>query len=414
LHRYLTNEIPGTGGAIKETPEDFMVAEIPLYLPCGDGEHTFAEIEKRGITTFEALRRIAKAVNVAEREIGYAGMKDAKGVTRQTFSIPRLAPERLLVLEIPGISVLAATRHRNKLKLGHLAGNRFRVRIRGVEVGATARAEQVLALLKERGVPNYFGPQRYGVQGNSHLIGRALLRQDYHEAIDALIGNAGQVRDERWQAAILAYRRGDPAESLSLFPGHCRTEREILQRLVKRPDAWEKAMHAVHPRLKALYLAAFQSTLFDRLVDERLDSFDQVMTGDLAFKHDNGACFLVEDADHEAERARRFEISPSGPLFGCKMKFPAGRPLAMEEALLKAEGLTPADFDLPGGLRLEGERRTLRIQLGEPEMQPDGDCLLLEFSLPKGAYATSVLREIMKTELNGEQPGEQKPPDLDY
>jgi tRNA pseudouridine13 synthase len=382
---------------IKETPEDFLVTEIPLYPPCGEGEHTFAEIEKRGVTTFEAIRRIARALNVADREIGYAGMKDAKGVTRQTFSIPHLAPEQLFALEIPGIRVLAATRHRNKLKLGHLAGNRFRIRISRVEAEAPNKAEQVLALLKERGVPNYFGPQRYGAQGNSHLIGRALLRQDYHEAIDALMGNPAQIRDERWQSAIAAYRRGDPAESLLLFPGHCRTEREILQRLVKRPDAWEQALHAVHPRLKALYMAAFQSTLFDRILDERLNAFDRVMTGDLAWKHDNGACFLVEDEDREAKRAQRFEISPTGPLFGCKMKLPAGRPLAMEEALLLAEGLTPADFDLPGGLRLEGERRPLRVQLGAPAMKPDGDGVLLEFSLPKGAYATSVLREIMKT-----------------
>ena len=400
MHRYLTRDVPGIGGVIKETPEDFLVAEIPLYPAEGAGEHTFTEIEKRGITTLEALRRIARGLNIIERDIGYAGMKDAKGVTRQTFSIPRVAPEHLLALELPGIKVLSATRHRNKLKLGHLAGNRFRIRIRGVEAEAPAMAEQVLALLKERGVPNYFGPQRYGAQGNSHLIGCALLRQDYHEAIDALMGNPAQVRDERWQAAIAAYRRGDPAESLLLFPGHCRTEREVLQRLVKRPDAWEKAFHAVHPRLKALYLSAFQSTLFDRLLDERLDAFDQVMTGDLAWKHDNGACFLVEAADLEAARARRLEISPTGPLFGCKMKLPAGCPLAMEEALLQAEGLTPADFDLPGGLRLEGERRPLRVPLGSPDMQTVGDGVVLEFSLPKGAYATSVLRELMKSESN--------------
>jgi tRNA pseudouridine13 synthase len=400
LHRYLTIDVPGIGGVIKETPEDFLVAEIPLYPAEGAGEHTFAAIEKRGVTTLEALRRIARALDIPERDIGYAGMKDAKGVTRQTFSIPRHTPERLLALELPGIKVLSATRHRNKLKLGHLAGNRFRIRIRGVEAGAPARVEQVLALLEERGVPNYFGSQRYGAQGNSHLIGRALLRQDYHEAIDAIMGNPAQVRDERWQAAIAAYRRGDPAESLLLFPGHCRTEREILQRLVKRPDAWEKAFHAVHPRLKTLYLAAFQSTLFDRILDKRLDAFDRVMTGDLAWKHDNGACFLVEDADREAERAQRFEISPSGPLFGCKIKLPAGQPLAMEEEALQAEGLTPTDFDLPGGLRLEGERRPMRVQLGAPDMQSDVDGVVLEFSLPKGAYATSVLREIMKSEPN--------------
>ncbi len=211
------------------------------------------------------------------------------------------------------------------------------------------------------------------------------------------MGDPAQVRDERWQAAIKAYLRGDTGESLRLFPGHCRTERAILQRLEKRPDAWEKAFQAVHPRLKGLYLSAFQSALFDRLLDERMDTFDRVMTGDLAWKHDNGACFLVVDEAREAERAESFAISPSGPMFGCKMKLPAGEPLAMEEALLKAEGLTRADFDLPGGLRLEGERRPLRVPLGEVQLQQDDAGVLLEFSLPKGAYATSVLREIMKT-----------------
>jgi tRNA pseudouridine13 synthase len=398
LHKYLTTDIPGTGGVIKETPEDFLVAEVPLYQPCGEGEHTFVEIEKRGITTFEALRRISRALNVQEREIGYAGMKDARGVTRQTLSIPRTSPERLLALELPGISVLSAARHRNKLKLGHLAGNRFRIRIRNVGDDAIANTEKTLAILAERGVPNYFGQQRYGAQGNSHLIGRALLKRDYREAIDAVMGEPAQVRDERWQAAIAAYRRGDPEESLRLFPGHCRTEREILQRLVKHPDAWEKAFQAVHPRLKVLYLSAFQSSQFDLLLDDRLDTFDCVMNGDLAWKHDNGSCFLVEDETLEAVRALRFEISPSGPMFGCKMKLPAGSPLAMEEGLLRSEGLTLGNFDLPGGLRLEGGRRPLRVPLCEAHQHPDSDGVMLEFSLPKGSYATSVLREIMKSE----------------
>jgi tRNA pseudouridine13 synthase len=107
---------------------------------------------------------------------------------------------------------------------------------------------------------------------------------------------------------------------------------------------------------------------------------------------------MVEDADNEAERARIMEISPTGPMFGCKMKLPAGQPLQMEEALLKAEGLTPAAFDLPGGLRLEGERRPLRVPLAGVDLQQDEDGVTLRFSLPRGAYATSVLREILKTE----------------
>lgn len=395
---YLTADIPGTGGIIKETPEDFLVEEVPLYLPCGEGEHTYANIEKRGITTLEAIRRIGRALQVPERDIGYAGMKDAVGLTRQTFSIPRVAPEAILNLEIPGMLVLSVSRHRNKLKLGHLAGNRFRIMLRGTEEGSIERVEATLAVLQERGIPNYFGSQRYGAQKNSHLVGRGLVQGDWRTAFETVIGDAAQVRDERWRAAIEAYRRGDIQESIRLFPGHCRTERDILQRLAKRPEEYEKAFHAINPRLKKLYLSAYQSSLFDRLLTERLSSLDRVLDGDLAIKHDNGACFLVTDAAGEAARAEHFEISPSGPMFGCRMMLPEGRPHEMEEALLTSEGISLESFNVAGGLTMQGERRPLRVPLGEASAKTDGEALLLTFQLPRGSYATSVLREIMKPE----------------
>lgn len=398
VSNYLTADLPGTGGVIKALPEDFLVEEVPLYLPCGEGEHTYALIEKRGMTTLEALRRLCRALGVAERDAGYAGLKDARGITRQTVSLPRVAPEAVRAIELPGLRVLAAEQHRNKLKPGHLAGNRFRIRVREVGAGALSRAEAIVAVLARRGVPNRFGEQRYGVQGTTHLIGRALVAGDWRQAVELVIGDPALVEGDGWRAAIEAYRRGDLTESLRLFPGHCRAEREILQRLTKRPDAYEAAFNAVHPRLKKLYLSACQSYLFDRVLDQRLQTIDTVVAGDLAWKHDNGACFLVTDATAEAGRTARFEISPTGPLFGCRMTLPAEEPLRREETLLTAEGLTLASFDLPGWRRLEGERRPLRVPVAGALAGMDGEDLLLEFSLPKGSYATAVLREIIKVE----------------
>lgn len=399
MYAYLTADLPGTGGVIKEIPEDFIVEEIPLYLPCGEGEHSYVVIEKRGVTTLEAIRRLSRALGVTDREIGYAGMKDSRGITSQTLSLPRVEPDRILSLSLPGIRVLSVARHRNKLKPGHLAGNRFSIRVRGVAADAAERAAAVLQVLSARGVPNYFGLQRYGGLGNSHRIGKALLRGDYRGAVDEIMGDPDVVRDERWRHAVEAYRRGDLAASLDSFPGHCRTEREILQRLLKRPEAYQRALDAVSPKLRKLYLSAYQSSLFDRVLESRLDRIDTLETGDLAFRHDNGACFLVEDRAAEAERVRDFQISPTGPMFGCKMKLPEGLPRETEEAVLLAEGLELASFNPPGGLRMEGERRPLRIPLRELSMDMDDDGLLLGFSLPKGAYATSVLREIMKTDF---------------
>jgi tRNA pseudouridine13 synthase len=396
MRKYLTEDLPGTGGIIKEKAEDFLVAEIPLYQPCGEGEHTYVEIEKTGITTLEAIRRISRALGVQERDIGYAGMKDAGGVTRQTVSIPRVDTEKVLNVDVPGVKILSAVRHGNKLKLGHLAGNRFRVRICNPADNALERAGVILAVLRKRGVPNYFGNQRYGAQGNYPRVGRALLLGDWKAAVDAIIGSPQAVKDERWKAAIEAYRLGDIEASIAAMPAYCRTERDILLRLVKRPGAFDKALHAVNPRLRKLYLSAYQSSLFDVILEERLGGFDKVMDGDLAFKHANGACFLVLDAMSEVSRAESFEISPSGPLFGCRMKMPEGLPMRLEEQVLKGEGLDLKQFDIPGGFRLEGERRPLRIPVGEPVLEMESDALVFEFSLPRGAYATSVLREIMK------------------
>ena len=398
MQRYLTAEVPGTGGVIKGSPEDFVVEEIAAYQPSGQGEHCYAQIEKRGIATLEALRRLSKALGVQERDIGYAGMKDAVGVTRQTVSIPRVAPEKVLALEIPGMRVLSAVMHGNKLRLGHLKGNRFRIRLRDAAPGAIEHAEAALAILERRGVPNRFGAQRYGAQGNTHVIGAALLRRDFKQAIDTLIGDPAAVTDERWRLAIEAYRRGELAESLALFPGHLRGERELLGRLVQRPDAFEKAFNSVQPRMKRLYLSAFQSSLFDQVLEQRLDRLEYVGTGDIAFKHENGACFLVQDAAAEAARAQAFEISATGPMFGCTMMEAQGDQGELERSILAAKELTPESFNLSGGLRMEGERRPLRVPITGALAQEEGGDLLLDFSLPRGSYATCVMSEIMKAE----------------
>lgn len=397
MHKYLTEDVQGIGGTIKETPGDFIVEEIPLYVPCGEGEHTYVELEKTGITTLEAIRRIARFAGAQERDLGYAGMKDAAGITRQTISVPRIPPEKFSGVELPGLRVISAKRHRNKLKLGHLSGNRFTIRICNPAEEALEKAEKVLEVLCRRGVPNYFGPQRYGAQGNYPQVGRAILLGDYRAAVDAVMGSAAAIHDEGWKRAIELYHQGDVSKSLDYLPRHCRTERDILLRLEKKPDAFDRAFHSVHPRLKKLYLSAYQSSLFDRVLDLRLPRLDTVIEGDVAFKHSNGACFIVHDADAENARAETFEISATGPMFGWKMKLPEGPSLDLERQVMTDEGLALEQFDVGGGLGMEGERRPFRVQVNEPAVRMDERSLIVTFSLPRGSYATVVLSEIMKS-----------------
>src|SRR5947209_20244135 len=135
----LTPELPGTGGSIKQQPEDFEVEEVPAYEPAGSGEHLFLWVEKRGLGAEYFARQVARRLGVAPGEVGTAGLKDRHAVTRQWVSVPAAAESRLTQLDGDGIALLRVSRHTNKLRPGHLRGNRFRVWIRDVDVAATER-----------------------------------------------------------------------------------------------------------------------------------------------------------------------------------------------------------------------------------------------------------------------------------
>lgn len=396
MAEFLTAALPGTGGEMKQSVEDFCVEEIPLYLPCGQGEHLYLTVEKRGISTPELLSRLARALGVREREIGYAGLKDARATTRQTLSLQGVDREQVLQLQIPDVEILGAEWHGNKLRLGHLAGNRFRIRLRKVGSEALERALDILHVLQDLGVPNRFGEQRYGVLGNNQRIGLRLLRGDFAGAAEEIIGDPQLIANARWQEAAGCYRSGDLAGARAALPPRFREEHRLLEMLLGGRSHRDAVLGLPRARLR-LYLSACQSQLFDRLLAMRLATLEQFWPGDLAWKHDNGACFLVEDPAAEQPRADRFEISPTAPLFGYKVRLAHGQAGILEQSLLDKEQLTLESFRLGGGLNMEGERRPLRVPLADLSAEQQGDDLLLGFSLPRGSYATSVLHEVMKT-----------------
>lgn len=395
INNYLTADIEGTGGRIKETPEDFQVEEIPLYQPCGEGEHLYISVEKRGLTTHQLLRHAAQVLSVNERDIGYAGLKDSKATTIQTISIPLIEPDAARKLETEQIKVLDAIRHRNKLRPGHLAGNRFQIRISGPRNNSLPQAESILTKLQDKGVPNFFGVQRYGLLGNSHLIGLAILRNDFENACQLLIGNPEDIEHPGWKKGVELFHEGKLEAAVEQLPRHCRYERQLLTGLAKGQTG-KKAVMNLPRNILRLYLSAYQSSLFDKIVAMRLATIDKLWPGDIAIKHANGACFRVEDAPAEQLRADTFEISASGPLYGHKTMLASGQSGILEESLLDKEKLSLADFKLGRGLAMTGERRALRVPVAEASVHEKGGDFLLTFTLPKGSYATSLIREITK------------------
>lgn len=385
-------------GVIKEDYDDFVVEELPLYAASGAGTHTYFLLEKRGLSTMQAVNDMARALGVRRIDIGYAGLKDARAVTRQWMSVEHVDPERIERIDLPRMRVLCVTRHANKLKLGHLRGNAFTIRIRHTDPGRRDEVARALETLAARGVPNYFGQQRFGLRGDTWEVGREIVRENLDAALDIVLGRPDPHDDSQIRQARELYEAGDYVRALDLWPHAFREERHALKTLLASRGRKKRAFLAIDRSLRRLYVSAYQSHLFNRIVAERLPAgLDRLMTGDLAERHRGGAVFHVLDAAVEQPRADAFEISPSGPLFGYRMTEPSGEPAAMEQRVLDAEGLQRQAFRSKH-LRVKGGRRALRVPVEDARValaaDAQGNYLELRFTLPKGSYATSLLREV--------------------
>lgn len=346
----LTAELPGILARIKDDAADFVVEELPAYLPSGSGEHLFLWIEKVDLATDQLLRIMQRRLGLKEVDIGVAGIKDRRAISRQFVSIPARAEERVGELNSHDIRVLSAVRHQNKLKTGHLRGNRFTIRLREVqpEAGgsldqALASVQTILARLQREGVPNYYGDQRFGHDGETVQLGFDLLQG-----------------------------RRTPRD---LPPG----QRRFLLRLA---------------------LSSVQSLLFNQVLGERLARglFGSVEKGDVLQVVASGGIFPCEDPAVDQPRYVAHEVVPTGPMFGPKMRRATQAPGEREATVLAESGLADRDFETYGDLTL-GTRRALAVFPGDLSVSVEGqDSLLLSFTLPPGCYATMVLHEFVRGE----------------
>jgi tRNA pseudouridine13 synthase len=339
---FITPEWPGIGGVIKVRPDHFRVEELPLYLPSGQGDHLYLRLERAGWNTRDLAQRLAAIFAVADDAVGHAGLKDKQARVSQTFSVQvrgmeleearDRAAEALGRLD-PPVTVLSAARHGNKLKAGHLLGNRFQVVVSQTEEQAEAKARAVAEALEQLGMPNYFGPQRFGRQGDNPAQGLAVL--------------AGRGPREKW--------------------------------------------------LRKLVLSAWQSEVFNQWLAQRVldGDFARLLPGDLAKKTDTGGLFIVEDLAAESLRMERREITYTGPLMGAKLRWAEAEAGRRERAALAATGVDEAQLKRAG---LQGGRRPARIWPQGLSITPHSEGLAFAFSLPKGAYATTLLREFCKLE----------------
>jgi tRNA pseudouridine13 synthase len=339
---YLTPDLEGIRGRIRAHPEDFMVEEVALYEPSGYGRHLYVNITKRSQTTRDVQLQLAELFSLRPRNIGTAGLKDKHAVTTQTFSIlfekngVRPDDASTLIEDSLNVKVNWAKFHGNKLRAGHLIGNRFKITITDTHMPpgrAAERSRRIAEAIHRRGLPNYYGEQRIG-------------------------GDGEKVRDG-WA---------------------------ILQGQKKLNDRW----------LSKLLVSVYRSYLCNRYLAERMRRglFDRLLLGDIAKKHETGGIFWVNDSSTEQPRYEAQEISFTAPIYGYKMSRPLGEAAALEAEIFVESGVSMETYKR---MRVTGTRRfgrlTPRIDVSEA---PGG--VQLSFMLHKGGFATTLLREFMKTE----------------
>ncbi len=335
---YMTSGLEGTGGTLKAKPCHFLVEEVPLYQPCGSGNHLYINITKELMTTEELASQMANLLAISKSEIGFAGMKDKYAVTTQTFSVPacnRSEAEILSALHLLNAKINWARLHKNKLKTGHLIGNRFSIIISSIDDVSSSfeKANAVAESIRRIGLPNFFGEQRFGVEGNNAEKGLQVVR-----------GNLS-VRD-RW--------------------------------------------------LRRFLISSLQSELCNKYLAERLNrNLFKIIPGDICKKHLTGGLFASENPEEEQKRYESGEISFTAPIYGTEMWHASNESGKLENEILESSGISLEELGRAG---VKGTRRLGRLLVPDIRISEISEGLLVEFSLPKGAFATTVLREIMKNE----------------
>ncbi len=436
MEQYSTS-FQGIGGFLKVRYEDFIVEEIDsgsnvtkaaiqLDAPCISSEglqidgtpkksrNIHFTLQKMGLTTLDAASLLASSLRISRHMVTYAGLKDKRALTAQRMSIPKSALDKLLELDLSRIWIRDLRYERRSINIGDLWGNQFTILLRDMDVPC-ADACEYIDILRNSPLMNYFGVQRFGVaRPFTHLVGKAVVKREFDDAVNLILTEPSeyepqQVRDIRQ----LIREEGVSERLIDALPQDLRYEKLVAKSLLRHPNDYELAFSKISPRIQTLFVHAYQSYLFNRILSLRFQqnlSIVDPLPGDFLIRLDRAHTgrddwLYVTERNHEKllERVQSGEYGLAGTIPGYASKMPNTSQSDLIRTVLKSEGISLSNFrhgetqhlDSPGGFHL------LAINLPEitGECIPEG--LQVKFKLRKGSYATVVLRELMKnTPLN--------------
>ncbi len=401
----------GTDGIIRESNEDFYVEEVPLTLPSGEGPNTWIQIEKNGRTTLDVVLDMAKSLHISRKRTGFAGMKDRSAITRQWLCISNITPEELPDFNetLHNVKVLDIQKNQKKLRMGQLKGNKFKINIKNTNNPSEDKeiAEEVLESLKITGVPNFYGYQRFGeIRSTTHLVGKCLVEDNIKKAVDTYIGNPNDKEHNQPYEARKLYDEGKLEESYNLMPKSMRYEKSMLKVLIQAKDKhgeirekdYIHAIESLPKPLKRMFVNAYESYLFNKIINERSKiGINKYYPGDIIIDseehwvHEIDENTIQDDIDN-------FTVNPTAPLLGSKVPIAEGKEGEIEQRVMDEENITKKDFECPKTPKLgsHGIRRSIRFKIEDTHVEEIDNGIRVEFFIPRGCYATSVLREIMK------------------
>jgi len=374
---FFTTDTRGIGGRLRTYAEDFEVGELPLQFSEEPlGEYTHFTLEKRNWETLGAIKAVARALGISRKRLGYAGNKDKRAVTRQRVSVRRVEPEKIAEVKIKDIKLYDFLKSRSRLNLGDAMGNSFRIVIREPVLKGEELETELSGTLEQmgnRGVPNYFGYQRFGIsRPNTHLVGKELILRNLEGAVMRYLGFPYDTEDEESRDARRYFEETrDYKGALKKYPKKLGYERTMLEALAQNPKDYAGALRRMPTKLRTLLVHAYQAYLFNKLLSK-----------------------IIEEGT--------FQTDMELPLLGYRTKL-SGKSKEICDIILDDEGISLRNFFIrsmpevsaPGGIRKAGLDVVPEYEISE---STEGPQVLVSFDLPTGSYATLVLRELMKAD----------------
>jgi len=404
--RYYASVTPGIGGRLRSSPEDFIVEELPLPISDPNGPYLICRLTKTNWELQRAVKEIAKRLGISHRRIAWAGTKDKNAVTTQFISIYDVTPEAVGQVHLKDITLEVVGRSQHSLILGCLAGNRFDITIRDCIPEDLAERVEAVTAVAARGVPNYYGLQRFGVvRPVTHLVGERILKGDYEGAVATYVGRAYPRESEAVRQARTRFAETrDPRAALADLPVQMTYERSMVNHLVANPGDYAGALRVLPPKLLSLLVSAFQSYLFNCALSSRIEAgltLTEPEAGDrLLFS--NGREDIVSARNRQAAllQIRRGRCRIALFISGAEPVTSHGPMDEIMQDLMQKSGVSAGDFERASrfvATKFAGVLRPISLS-ADVQAEISDTSVRLRFTLPPGHYATTVCREYMKAD----------------